>query len=246
MPPRSSGRSTPSGANATRNDHTSTDDTATIWRFVLVDAPDAAAFATPSQIVFVTRGMVERMPREGAFAAVLAHEIAHVKLGHAADYARSTAAATNADSADAETGRVVACVLTRDCGDAAHDALYGILGNARFARYAREQEAAVDSVAFRYLRGAGLNPQGYVELLDVLQTARERAPDSLVLWTATHPLARPREQAMRTRLATQPRDLVRELTPELARIQRLDSREYQEFRRRLLARPTVASRAASD
>jgi predicted Zn-dependent protease len=222
------------------------DDTATVWRFVIVDAPDAAAFATPSQIVFVTRGMVERMPREGAFAAVLAHEIAHVKLGHAADYARSTAAGTNPDSADAETARVLSCVLTRDCGDPAGDALYGILGNQNFARYAREQEAAVDGVAFGYLRGAGLNPQGYVELLDVLLTARERAPDSLVLWTATHPLTRPREEAMRKRLANQPRDLMRELMPELARIQRLDSREYQEFRRGLLARTTVASRAGSN
>ena len=32
----------------------------------------------------------------------------------------------------------------------------------------------------------------------------------------------------------------------LARIQRLDSREYQEFRRGLLARTTVASRAGSN
>jgi predicted Zn-dependent protease len=88
---------------------------------------------------------------------VLAHEIAHVKLGHAADYARSTAAGTNPDSADAETARVLSCVLTRDCGDPAGDALYGILANQNFARYAREQEAAVDEVAFGYLRGAGFN-----------------------------------------------------------------------------------------
>jgi predicted Zn-dependent protease len=53
------------------------------WRFVVLDAPEANAFALPDRRVLVTRGMLALAGDEAEVAAVLAHEIAHVLAGHA-------------------------------------------------------------------------------------------------------------------------------------------------------------------
>ena len=48
------------------------------WRFVVIDDPEANAFALPDRRVLVTRGMLALAGDEAEVAAVLAHEIAHV------------------------------------------------------------------------------------------------------------------------------------------------------------------------
>jgi len=52
------------------------------WRFVVLDQPDANAFALPDRRVLVTRGMIALANDEAELAAVLAHEIAHQIAGH--------------------------------------------------------------------------------------------------------------------------------------------------------------------
>ena len=54
------------------------------WRFVVLDTPDANAYALPDRRVLVTRGMLALAGDEAELAAVLAHEIAHVLAGDAA------------------------------------------------------------------------------------------------------------------------------------------------------------------
>jgi predicted Zn-dependent protease len=53
------------------------------WRFVVIDEPEANAFALPGRRVLVTRGMLALANDEAEVAAVLAHEVAHVLAGHA-------------------------------------------------------------------------------------------------------------------------------------------------------------------
>jgi predicted Zn-dependent protease len=53
------------------------------WRFVVIDDPEANAFALPGSRVLVTRGMLALAGDEAEVAAVIAHEIAHVLAGHA-------------------------------------------------------------------------------------------------------------------------------------------------------------------
>lgn len=52
------------------------------WTFGVLDDPGFNAFATPGGIIFVTRGLVERMHSEAELAGVLAHEIGHVLKKH--------------------------------------------------------------------------------------------------------------------------------------------------------------------
>ncbi|MDR1239916.1 MAG: M48 family metalloprotease, partial [Treponema sp.] len=50
----------------------------------ILDSPELNAFATPGGHIFLTQGMVECADSEDALAAVIAHELAHIQLRHAA------------------------------------------------------------------------------------------------------------------------------------------------------------------
>lgn len=50
--------------------------------FRLLDADDFNALALPGGFVYVTRGLVDRVRNEDELAAALAHELAHIVLGH--------------------------------------------------------------------------------------------------------------------------------------------------------------------
>ena len=48
------------------------------YHFVVLKSSEFNALSAPSGFVFVSSGMIEKMPDEDALASVLAHEIAHV------------------------------------------------------------------------------------------------------------------------------------------------------------------------
>jgi beta-barrel assembly-enhancing protease len=52
------------------------------YHFLVLNSDEINAFATPSGLVFVTRGLVRCCKNEDALAAVLAHEIGHIQFRH--------------------------------------------------------------------------------------------------------------------------------------------------------------------
>src|SRR4026207_1687312 len=52
------------------------------YTFDTVNVRDMNAFALPGGPMFVNRGMIEAASTEGEVAGVMAHELAHVLLGH--------------------------------------------------------------------------------------------------------------------------------------------------------------------
>ncbi len=56
-------------------------------RFVVVNESRPDALALPGGFVLVTRGLVAELEREGQVAALLAHQLEHVRQGHAAQLA---------------------------------------------------------------------------------------------------------------------------------------------------------------
>src|SRR5688572_1267729 len=68
------------------------------WRFVVTDEADPNAFALPGQRVLVTRGMLALAGDEAELAAVLAHEVAHVVLGHASGRPPANRVASEAEA----------------------------------------------------------------------------------------------------------------------------------------------------
>ena len=139
------------------------------YHFLVLDSNDINAFATPSGLVFVTRGLLRCCRNEDALAAVLAHEIGHIQLRHgmqAIEKARVTEALTTLAVEGAKTlGTRDVAALTETFGGTITD----ITGTLINKGYARSSEYGADQAAVALLRRVGYNPNGLVEMLSVMK-----------------------------------------------------------------------------
>lgn len=60
-----------------------------LWTFAVLDSAMPKAYALPGGYVFITQGLMNTQRTETELASVLAHEIAHVTLGHSAQAQRT-------------------------------------------------------------------------------------------------------------------------------------------------------------
>ena len=139
------------------------------YHFLVVDSDDINAFATPSGLVFVTRGLVRCCRNEDALAAVLAHEIGHIQLRHgmqAIEKARVTEALTTLAAEGAKTfGSREVAALTQTFGGTITDITNTLINSG----YARSSEFEADRVAVTLVKRVGYNPNGLVDMLTVMK-----------------------------------------------------------------------------
>jgi Zn-dependent protease with chaperone function len=120
-------------------------------------AVGANAFALPSGIVIITDELVEMAGQDDGIAAILAHELGHVRGRHALRHVLQSSAA----------GLIIA-TLTGDLVSITSLAatLPTVLVNASFSR---EFEREADDAAMAWMKSAGVPPRRYAELLGKLQ-----------------------------------------------------------------------------
>jgi beta-barrel assembly-enhancing protease len=139
------------------------------YHFLVLNSDDINAFATPSGLIFVTRGLLRCCKSEDALAAVLAHEIGHVQLRHgmqAIEKARVTEALTTLAAEGAKTlGSREVAELTRTFEGAITDITNTLINKG----YARSQEYQADQASLTILRRVGYDPNGLVEMLTLMK-----------------------------------------------------------------------------
>lgn len=154
------------------------------YHFLVLDSDDINAFATPSGLIFVTRGLLRCCKSEDALAAVLAHEVGHVQLRHgmqAIEKARYTEAGMTVLAEGAKTlGSREVAELTKTFEGAITDITSTLINKG----YARSQEYEADQVAMTILRRVGYDPGGLVEMLTLMK--RNLKPGG-VDFAKTHP-----------------------------------------------------------
>jgi predicted Zn-dependent protease len=135
------------------------------YRVTILDSPVVNAFALPSGRLYVTRGLLALANDTAEIAGVLAHEIAHVTLRHAA-------ARTEREQRSALIGRVMAELANNPSAGAA------VVSEARYdiARFSRTQEIEADQIGVRTLTQAGYDPYGAVRFLESLGRASDLRP----------------------------------------------------------------------
>ncbi len=135
------------------------------YHFLVLDSGEINAFATPSGLIFVTRGLLRCCRNEDALAAVLAHEIGHIQLRHgmeAIQKARITEALTTIAAEGAKTfGSREVAALTQTFGGTITDITNTMINKG----YARSSEYEADRAAIALLRRVGYNPNGLVQML---------------------------------------------------------------------------------
>ncbi|MGP9821827.1 M48 family metalloprotease [Salinarimonas sp. NSM] len=127
------------------------------YRVTILDSPAINAFALPSGRLYVTRGLIALADDASELAAVMAHEIAHVTLAHAA-------ARSELEARSVLVSRVVSDVLRdqRASADIRETSRYD------FASFSRTQELEADAVSVRTLARAGFDPFGAARFLTAL------------------------------------------------------------------------------
>ena len=157
---------------------------------VVGDDPSKAvnAYATVGGRIRVFHGLLRRVQSEEALAALLAHEIAHVKHRHvAANLGRGLAVALVLGAVSSDAGAAAQGLL----GDAATLALLG---------YSREQEAQADAEALAAVVALHGHAGGLLALFETLGRQETGAGAEIL---RTHPLTASRLQAIEAQAAAQ-------------------------------------------
>ena len=139
------------------------------YHFLVLNSDDINAFATPSGLIFVTRGLLRCCRNEDALAAVLAHEIGHIELRHgmqAIEKARVTEALTTLAAESAKTlGSREVAELTKTFEGAITDITNTLINKG----YARSQEYQADQASLTILKRVGYDPNGLAEMLTLMK-----------------------------------------------------------------------------
>ena len=152
---------------------------------LILDSPELNAFASPGGHILITKGLVELTKSEDMLAAIIAHELAHVKLKHGIKmiidmqfYDEMTAIANRAfDFSGRDSARARRLMDFRGSVTTLTDTM---LKNG----YSYSQEFEADQEALSLLAAAGYDPGALREVLYML--LEKQIPGGMGI-NATHP-----------------------------------------------------------
>ncbi|MCC1491910.1 M48 family metalloprotease [Cognatishimia sp. F0-27] len=173
-------------------------------RILLVDDSSLNAFIVDNSHIFIHSGLMMKLDTPAQLQAVIAHEAAHIANGHISRRLGNLSAARNAAALGTLLG-VMAGAAARD-GRAGLAIAAGSSNSAMrlFLSHTRAEEASADISSARYLRRAGVDLNGAVEVMRIFrgqELLRENRQDPYV---RTHPLSRDRLRALEGLAASQP------------------------------------------
>lgn len=132
------------------------------YSFDVVDSQEVNAFALPGGPTFFYTGLLNRMKTEDELAAVLCHELTHVRREHWAYQYR--------DQQKANALFTLGALILRPSRDALNVASLGleVLIDLPFSR---KHETEADMGGYDLMVAAGYNPQGMVDVFETLRKA---------------------------------------------------------------------------
>jgi predicted Zn-dependent protease len=168
------------------------------YHFFLVDNGVVNAFAAPGGYIGVHLGMIEQIESEDELAAVLAHEIAHVRLRHGLQLLEKM----NQVSWLGMLGILNAVVLAgRDPeAAAAMIALTQAGGAQSMINFTRGNEYEADRVGLELLSATDYDPWAMADLMTLLQRKERSGELARIEYLRTHPVNANRIAEIRARL----------------------------------------------
>lgn len=149
------------------------------WEFTLLDSDVINAFALPGGKVFMSRGLAQLMTNEAQLAGVLGHEIGHVTARHTNErFSKAAAAEAGLGIGGALLGSSISAqVVSRLANKGTELALMS---------YGRGQESESDTLGVMYMTRCKYDPQGQVQVMEILKQASKGSNPPEIL--STHPL----------------------------------------------------------
>ena len=206
---------------------------------VILDTDEINAMATPGGHIFVSRGLIDCTDSEDALAAVIAHEVAHVQLGHsvsAIKASRVRSAVSSTTKAVAVTSIAVAneragvklsnkqMEKVMEAVDTFSDMSNEVVKTLVNTGFSKEQEFEADKNALYILQSAGYDPYA---MLDMLAQIDESPSNSG--WGSTHPSPKDRIKKVNKELASMAKAGTIEKQGKEVRKERFDV-EYEDYK----------------
>jgi len=146
------------------------------YEFKVLDEDEVNAVSLPGGIVYINKGLIEKIDNDDQLAGVVAHEVGHIVARHSIKKLQALQGYSIL--------RLLVAVApnTGGVGQAADEAFVQLL-----LGYSREDELLADQLGARYEKLAGYNPEGMVQFLNKLQDINRRSPLRERSYYKTHP-----------------------------------------------------------
>ena len=151
----------------------------------ILDSKEINAFATPGGHIFITKTLVESATSEETLAAIIAHELAHIKLKHGMNMVNSM----KLNSQMTEMAKKASDFAGGDSFAARrlmgfHDSVSEIMDTMLKNGYSQTQEFEADNEALSLLAASGYDPAAMLDVMNMLQsTDKSQIPG----FSSTHP-----------------------------------------------------------
>ena len=168
------------------------------YTFDVANYGDLNALTLPGGHIWVYRGALVAATSESEAAGVLAHEVAHVELRHAA---RQISYAVMANMGL----ELLGALLGNTGGATTSRVAAGALTSGAFLGFSRDDEREADREGTRILARAGWDPRGLLMFLQGARTAAGRKGAAAGGFFSTHPSFASRVANLRAEAAALPR-----------------------------------------
>ncbi|MBW4473185.1 MAG: M48 family metalloprotease [Stenomitos rutilans HA7619-LM2] len=146
---------------------------------LLHDTQTINAVALPGGQVFLTVALLKRLTSEAQLAAVLGHEVGHVVARHGAEHLAKQSFSPILGTA------IDAAAKATEKSEQQEEALKQAINQLVSLRYGRDDELEGDRLGLRFMTEAGYDPQGIVQLMQMLSAARQNSQPAAFF--STHP-----------------------------------------------------------
>ena len=161
------------------------------FRFHVLDSKEVNAFALPGGNMFMFTGLYEKVPTDDALAAVTGHEMTHVRKQHWA----------KANAQQQQRGLLIGLGLTLFHAGNAAQTVAGLVDSTISLKYSRGEEDQADQGGLENMVAAGYNPEGMIQLFDVLEKVSGNGGGLGGDFLSDHPLTSDRIKHAKERIA---------------------------------------------
>lgn len=167
------------------------------YSFRVVNATYINAYAFPGGSIAATRGILLKLDDEAELAGLLGHELGHVNARHSAEQM------SKGQLTQALVGGLSVLASTQGAGYGDLAAQLGsISAGALLASYSRDNEREADALGMAYMVDNGYGSNGFVGLMDMLNSLSKHKASAANLLFATHPMSDERHQTAVTAART--------------------------------------------
>ncbi|MFY7954448.1 MAG: M48 family metallopeptidase [Armatimonadaceae bacterium] len=152
------------------------------YTVTVLDDPEVNAFAVPGGPIYFNRGLLELAESDDEIAAVLGHEAAHIVKRHSARQM----------SDQVVKAGLAQILLGKTSSDIQQAVAIGM--RLKSLEFSRGDESESDTAGFRYLVGAGYNPDAMASFFRKMREKAGDSPKSLAFLNS-HPLTSKRIEA---------------------------------------------------